>query len=336
MSSGGRRTRDHRITRLRPRVVVVSLLIIGVIAADSAPLMATDDDQRERHAASGYRFADIVPSPGPATPWPDVLDALRRAAGSREVKQSQTGSYVALHAARCIANSPRLANPHKIAADHPCGSGVDQAAARTGAANSAISMRAEPHTPRRILEDLAARPFHSMALMDPAVTVIDVATAYRPDSPVASRRFVAATWLSPLRLTVEHPPTSVLMWPAPGWGVAGRFTTAEEWPSPLWPCGVEESGPPVWIAVPALERAPQIDSLRLVAGDEVVDRFCVYSSSGFSGGDSEGVGVARRAMDRLSAVVIVPLAPLDDGQYVLRGRLEGQPFERAITVDSSR
>lgn len=278
-------------------------------------------------------FAEHVPPPPAEMAWPEFMNRLRAAAGAPAVRQSQSGAHAAQHAAWCLSNNGQPGNPHHLDTTRSCGPGVDVAAARIGAAASNISLRRTEHTPREILETLANRPFHAMSIFDPRIPTIDYASAFNPNSPLERNRFVAATMIAQVRIASRRALAPVVSWPVPGWPVNGSFRVGQEWPSPLWPCGLEESGTPIWFATPDAERAPEVGFLSLMHPNRAVsDDFCVYTSQGYVVTDPAAQQVARGAMERMRAVVIIPRRPLTVGDHLLRGVLNGKYFERRITV----
>jgi hypothetical protein len=334
------RREQRRLPHRPPQAIPGALRRIGLVAITAAAALAV--------AATGWvmpgvasaqdshswgLFAEpVLPPPG-ETPWPEFVNLLRAAAGVPPVQQSQFGAHAAEHAARCLSNNGQPGNPHHLDPLRSCGPGVDVVAARIGAAASNISLRRTEHTSRQVLETLANRPFHAMSIFDPRIPTIDYASAFNPNSPLDRNRFVAATMVAQVRIASRVALAPVVSWPAPGWPVSGHFSVGAEWPSPLWPCGLEESGTPIWFATPDAEHAPNIGFLSLVHPDRMVsDDFCVYTSLGYVAADPAAQQVARGAMERMRAVVVIPRQPLAPGDHVLRGVLNGTYFERQITI----
>ena len=106
----------------------------------------------------------------------------------------------------------------------------------------------------------------------------------------------------------------------------------DEWPSPLWQCGLQQSGPPIWMAHPVTGVPPVLANLRLVGPDSQVVPLCTYTAGEMTTGDPEAVSVGASYMRRMAAVMLVPTLPLAVGEWRLSGSMDGVPFERPVIV----
>jgi hypothetical protein len=276
------------------------------------------------------RFAPVVVPPADSAHWTEVVDAMRLAVGVLPVDQSAAGARYARAAAACLAHSGQPGNPHTLDPALDCGPAVDAAAARVGAAGSLIAFAPSPLMPRKVIERLANAPFHAMALFDPALKVVDYGDAYDPLSPGGRNVFTAAIWVHGARQAGRVAYVGTVMWPPPGWPVPGLMRTADEWPSPLWECGLATSGPPIWMAHPGTRVPPLLtDPVLTGPGGEVVP-LCSYNADDMHTGDPVAVALAADYMRRMGAVVLVPTTPLGAGEWRLTGTLDGRPFERSL------
>lgn len=278
------------------------------------------------------RFAPVIVPPAPTAHWTEVVDVMRLAAGVLPVDQSADGARYALAAARCLSHSGQPGNPHTLDPSLDCGPGVDLIAAQRGAAGSLIAFAPSPLMPRQMLERLANAPFHAMALFDPALLVVDYADAYDPQSPGGRNAFTTAIWVHGARRAAQPPFVGTVMWPPQGWSVPAAMSASDEWPSPLWQCGLTRSGPPIWMAHPVSGVPPVLGDLRLVGPDGQVVPLCTYVAAGMTTGDPEAVAVGASYMRRMGAVMLVPTVPLTAGDWRLSGTMDGAAFERLISV----
>lgn len=305
---------------VRATVIALSLTLLlrGCVPSCAPPVQAA--------------FAPVVMPPVEAAHWTEVVDAMRLAAGVLPVDQSADGARYALAAAQCLSHTGQPGNPHALDPALDCGPGVDAAAARRGAAGSLIAFSASPLMPRRMLEHMANAPFHAMALFDPGLTVVDYADAYDPMSPGGRNAFTTAIWVHGARREGQRSFVGTVMWPATGWAVPGRMAASDEWPSPLWQCGLTQAGSPIWMAHPTTGVPPSLTGLRLVGPEGQVAQLCTYTASGMSTGDPEAVSVGAAYMRRMAAVMLVPTVPLTAGDWRLSGTMDGAAFERLISV----
>lgn len=277
-------------------------------------------------------FAPVVVRPGAAAQWPEVVNSLRLAAGVLPVNQSAEGARYALAAARCLAHTGQQGSPHVLDPTLDCGAGVDVTDAQRGAGGSLIAFAPSPIMPREMIEHMANAPFHAMALFDPALMVVDYADAYEPLSPGGRNVFTSAIWVHGIRRAGQHSFVRTVMWPAPGWPVRGSMQSTDEWPSPLWQCGLSESGPPIWMAHPTTRVAPVLGDLRLTGPEGKEVPLCRYGAEGMTTGNAAALAVGAEYMRRMGATMIVPTQPLAAGEWRLSGTMDGVAFERVLTV----
>ena len=278
------------------------------------------------------RFAPTVLASDASAHWSEVVDAMRLAAGVLPVDQSADGARYARAAASCLAHSGQPGNPHTLDPSLDCGAGVDVADAQRGAAGSLIAFASSPLMPRQVLERIVNAPFHAMAMFDPALITIDYGDAYEPLSPGGRNVFTSAIWVHGTRRAGQKPYVGTVMWPPPGWPVPGSMSATDEWPSPLWQCGLAVSGAPIWMAHPVTGVAPVLGDLRLVGPDGAVAPLCTYTAAGMTTGDPSAVSVGVAYMRRMAAVMLVPTVALSAGEWRLSGTMDGVPFERTISV----
>ena len=312
--------RRNVVHMLRSSVIALTLtLLLRGCAPSCAPVQQA-------------RFAPVIAPPAASAHWTEVVDVMRLSAGVLPVDQSADGARYALAAAKCLSHSGQAGNPHTLDPSLDCGPGVDVLAAQRGAAGSLIAFAPEPLMPRQMLEHMADAPFHAMALFDPALLTVDYADAYDPSSPGGRNAFTTAIWVHGLRRASQKPFVGTVMWPAAGWPVDGSMSAGDEWPSPLWQCGLQQSGPPIWMAHPVTGVPPVLTNLRLVGPDSQVVPLCTYTAGEMTTGDPEAVSVGASYMRRMAAVMLVPTLPLAVGEWRLSGSMDGVPFERPVIV----
>lgn len=288
-------------------------------------------------------FAPASVAAAPGSSWLAVLNSMRAAAGGLSVLDEQLAwSADATAAARCLSYSGQDGYPHILDATLPCGPGVSFEQAARGAAASLISFGTAPSPARAVFQELAQAPFHAMSMLHPGRVHAGFGTAYNPLSPNSRNINVNALNVGGGVFYGGQPVGSrYVSWPASGWSVDGTFRQNDEWPSPLWPCGVTVSGPPVWF-MPAegwltARTAPRLAQLSLTTSDgRQAGGLCTFDGTTYTApGQAWGEQEARRRLSTFNAVVVVPLSPLTAGSYVLRGTIDGVSFSKTFSVTAA-
>lgn len=281
------------------------------------------------------RFAPAVTPPSATATWLATVNTARQAVGSPLIAESSFLSDAAKQAALCLSRNGQEGNPHVLDPARSCGPGVSFPTASYGARNSDITLSSAPRSQREVLDSLLRAPFHAMAMLRPSVQSLGYGDAYNPASPLARNRFVGAVAIGTNTSSLRSPTASILVWPPSNWPSSGTFTTGSEYPSPLWGCGLTQSGPPLWFATPRASIPPVLTNLKLVGPNGATTPLCVFNSAGFTyPKDDAAAGIGRTYMNLLKATMVVPTLPLSSGSYTLSGSANGVAFSRQLLIGS--
>lgn len=317
---------------MRSHSVVSFLIGFLVLLGLSGPAISTP-----LQAAGGLTaYLPLIVGP-PAPPEPPVVDVawltylnqVRALAGLPTVSDNATYSDGAYKHARYMVKNDVIDHDEDPA--NPLYTGEGQAAARSS--NLMVSTSSGV-TDEQAIDVWMLGPFHGVGLIDASLTQVGFGS-FREEQ--GGWQMGAA--LNVLNGLAAQPPAGVtfpVMWPRDGATSWLERYTGGELPDPLTNCAgyVAPTGAPIYLMLGTGSLTPSVSASSLQRAGSSLEH-CVYTEGTYTNpGDAAGQSLGRTVLGQRDAVILIPRAPLADGDYDVSMTVSGTTYSWSFTIDA--